>query len=304
MNRAKEWRAGLLFISPFLVGFTLFTIYPVLASLYYSFCDFDIVSPTVPVGLANYAELTHDERFLHGLYNTLVFTLFALPVTMLTALVLAFLLNMKLKGQAFYRTIFFLPSIVPLVASSVLWLWLLNPDYGLLNTMLRPILEAINAVAGTGFKPPGWLVDENYTKAALVLMSAWGVGGSMILYLAALGDVPVTLYEAAELDGAGAWRKAWHVTLPMISPVLLFTLVMGLIGTFQYFSQAWIMTPNGQPGDATLFYALYLFYNAFLYLRMGYASAQAWILFLVIVGATILVFRITRRFVYYGGEGT
>ena len=304
MNRGNQWRAGLLFISPFLVGFTLFTIYPVLASLYYSFCDFDIVSPTVPVVLANYAELTHDERFLHGLYNTLVFTLFALPVTMLTALVLAFLLNMKLKGQAFYRTIFFLPSIVPLVASSVLWLWLLNPDYGLLNTMLRPILETINAVAGTGFKPPGWLVDENYTKAALVLMSTWGVGGTMILYLAALGDVPVTLYEAAELDGAGAWRKAWHVTLPMISPVLLFTLVMGLIGTFQYFSQAWIMTPNGQPGDATLFYALYLFYNAFLYLRMGYASAQAWILFLVIVGATILVFRITRRFVYYGGEGT
>jgi multiple sugar transport system permease protein len=304
MNRAKERRAGLLFISPFLVGFTVFTVYPVLASLYYSFCDFDIISAPCYVGADNYAELVRDERFLHGLYNTLVFTIFAVPVGMLTALVLAFLLNMKLRGQAFYRTIFFLPSIVPVVASSVLWIWLLNPDYGLLNTMLRPALDAINAVAGTAFRPPGWLVDENYTKAALILMSTWGVGGSMILYLAALGDVPVTLYEAAELDGAGAWRKAWHITLPMISPVLLFTLVMGLIGTLQYFAQAWIMTPNGQPGDATLFYALYLFYNAFLYLRMGYASAQAWILFLVIVAATILVFRATRRFVYYGGEGT
>jgi multiple sugar transport system permease protein len=304
MNRAKEWRAGLLFISPLVVGFTLFTIYPVLASLYYSFCDFDILSPAQPVGAANYCELIRDERFRHSLYNTLVFTVFQVPVTMLTALILAFLLNMKLKGQALYRTIFFLPSIVPLVASSVLWLWLLNPDYGLLNTLLAPLLAGINAVAGTAFKPPGWLVDENYTKAALILMSTWGVGGSMILYLAALGDVPVTLYEAAELDGAGPWRRAWHITLPMISPVLLFTLVMGLISTFQYFSQAWIMTPNGQPGDATLFYALYLFYNAFLYLRMGYASAQAWILFLVIVAATILVFRITRRFVYYGGEGT
>jgi multiple sugar transport system permease protein len=304
MNRAKEWRAGLLFISPFLAGFTLFTIYPVLASLYYSFCDFDIISPAQLVGAANYCELLRDERFHHGLWNTLIFTVFAVPVTMLTALALAFLLNMKLKGQAFYRTIFFLPSIVPLVASSVLWIWLLNPDYGLLNTLLRPVLGAVNAVAGTGLRAPGWLVDPNYTKAALILMSAWGVGGSMILYLAALGDVPITLYEAADLDGAGAWRKAWHITLPMISPVLLFTLVMGLIGTFQYFSQAWIMTPNGQPGDSTLFYALYLFYNAFLYLRMGYASAQAWILFLVIVAATILVFRMTRRFVYYGGEGT
>ncbi len=301
MRRSRELRAGLLFISPFLIGFAVFTVYPVAASLYYSFCEYDIISPPQPVGLGNYTGLLADERFLKGLYNTLVFTVFAVPLTMLTALVLAFLLNMKLRGQALYRTIFFLPSIVPIVASSVLWLWLLNPDYGLINTALRPILGAVNALAGTGFRAPGWLVDPNYTKPALILMSTWGVGGSMILYLAALGDVPVQLYEAAEIDGAGAWRKAWHVTLPMISPVLFFTLVMGLIGSFQYFAQAWIITPNGQPGDSTLFYALYLFYNAFLYLRMGYASAQAWILFLVIVAATVLVFRTTRRFVHYGG---
>jgi multiple sugar transport system permease protein len=301
MRRSRELLAGLLFLSPFLIGFAAFTVYPVAASLYYSFCEFDIISPAQPVGLANYAELLTDERFVKGLWNTLIFTLFAVPVTMLTALVLAFLLNMKLRGQALYRTIFFLPSIVPIVASSVLWLWLLNPDYGLINTALRPVLEAVNAVAGTSFRAPGWLVDPDYTKPALILMSTWGVGGSMILYLAALGDVPVELYEAAEIDGAGAWRKAWHVTLPMISPVLFFTLVMGLIGSFQYFAQAWIITPNGQPGDSTLFYALYLFYNAFLYLRMGYASAQAWILFLVIVLATVLVFRTTRRFVHYGG---
>ncbi|MCX5674244.1 MAG: sugar ABC transporter permease [Planctomycetota bacterium] len=303
MNRSSEFRKGLLFISPLLVGFSLFTVYPVLASLYYSFCDFDILSPAQPVGLANYAELAGDERFIHSLWNTLIFTVFAVPATMLTALVLAFLLNMKLKGQALYRTIFFLPSIVPLVASSVLWIWLLHTDYGLLNTALRPILDIVNAVAGTQFKAPGWLVDPDYTKAALVLMSTWGVGGSMILYLAALGDVPVTLYEAAEIDGAGAWRKAWHITLPMISPVLFFTLIMSLISTLQYFDQAWVMTPNGQPGDATLFYALYLFANAFLYLRMGLASAQAWILFVVIVAATVVVFRSTRRFVFYGGEG-
>jgi len=301
MTRTGEMGKGLLFISPFLVGFTVLTIYPVCASLYYSFCDYDIISPAEFVGLGNYADLLADERFVRSLWNTLIFTVFAVPVTMLTALVLAFLLNMKLRGQALYRTIFFLPSIVPMVASSVLWLWLLNPDYGLINTLLRPVLAGINWAAGTSFRPPGWLVDPNYTKAALILMSTWGVGGSMILYLAALGDVPKELYEAAELDGAGAWGKAWHVTLPMISPVLFFTLVMGLIGTLQYFSQAWIMTPNGQPGDSTLFYALYLFYNAFLYLRMGYASAQAWILFVVIVVATVLVFRMTRRFVHYGG---
>jgi multiple sugar transport system permease protein len=190
------------------------------------------------------------------------------------------------------------------VASSILWLWLLNTDYGLINTILRPLLGAVNWAVGTHLQAPGWLTNENYTKPALILMSAWGVGGSLILYLAALGDVPVQLYEAAEIDGAGAWHKARHITLPMISPVLFFTLVMGLIGSFQYFSQAWILTPNGGPGDSTLFYALYLFYSAFLYLRMGYASAQAWILFLVIVAATVLVFRTTRRFVYYGGEGT
>jgi multiple sugar transport system permease protein len=301
VKRQTELRKGLLFISPFLIGFTLFTIYPVCASLYYSLCEYDIISPAEFVGAGNYTSLLADERFVKGLWNTVIFTVFVVPVTMLTALVLAFLLNMKLRGQALYRTIFFLPSIVPLVASSVLWLWLLNPDYGLINTLLRPVLDAVNAVFGTAFRPPGWLVDPNYTKPALILMSTWGVGGSMILYLAALGDVPRQLYEAAEIDGAGASGKTWHVTLPMISPVLFFTLVMGLISSFQYFSQAWIITPNGQPGDSTLFYALYLFYNAFLYLRMGYASAQAWILFVVIVAATILVFRTTRRFVHYGG---
>ena len=300
---SNQWKKGLLFISPLLVGFAVFTIYPVAASIWYSFCDYDVIRPTRFVGLANFVELAHDERFIHSLWNTLAFTVFVVPLTMLTALVLAFLLNMKLRGQALYRTIFFLPSIVPLVASSVLWLWLLNPDYGLVNMFIRPVLDVVNALVGTHLTPPGWLVDPAWTKPALILMCLWGVGGSMIMYLAALGDVPVALYEAAEIDGASAWRKTWHITLPMISPVLFFTLIMGIIGAMQFFDQAWVMTPNGQPGDATLFYSLYLFANAFLYLRMGLASAQAWVLFVVIVIATIAVFRSTRRFVYYGGEG-
>lgn len=303
MKARNERRMGLLFISPFLVGFAVFTVYPVLASLYYSFCKYDLLRPPEFVGLANFQKLLEDPLFLKGLWNTLLYTVFAVPVTMVTALLLAFLLNLKLRGQALYRTVFFLPSIVPVVASSVLWLWLLNTDHGLVNMILRPILGGINGLLDVHLEPPGWLSNPACTKPALILMAAWGVGGSMILYLAGLGDVPRQMYEAAELDGAGAWKKTLHITLPMISPVLFFTLIMGLISSFQFFAQPLVMWPNGAPGDSTLFYALYLFQNAFLYLRMGYASAQAWILFVVIVAATLLVFRSTRRFVYYGGEG-
>ena len=302
MTNAKELRLGLLFISPFILGFILLTVYPICASFYYSFCDYDVISPPRFNGGAHYAELFKDELYLKSIWNTAVFTVFAVPVMMLTALVLAFLLNLKLRGQSLYRTIFFLPSIVPLVASSVLWLWILNPDYGLLNMLLSPVLSVINSLLNTSLETPSWLTDPSFTKPALILMSAWGVGGTMILYLAGLGDIPAQLYEAADLDGAGAWNKTWHVTLPMLSPVLFFTLIMGLISCFQYFAQAWVITPGGQPGDSTLFYALYLFYNAFLYLRMGYASAQAWILFLVIILVTVLVFRGTRKFIYYGYE--
>jgi multiple sugar transport system permease protein len=308
MKASQERRWGLLFISPFLLGFAVFTIYPVCASLYYSFCEYDVLSPPRFVGAENYREMLSDERFAKGLWNTLSFTFFAVPVTMTTALLLAFLLNLKLKGQALYRTIFFLPSIVPLIASSVLWLWLLNSDYGVINSSLRPVLAVLNDLLGLQgahrLEPPGWLTDPSCAKPALVLMAAWGVGGNMILYLAALGDVPRHLYEAAELDGAGPWDRARHITLPMISPVLFFTLVMGLISSFQYFAQPLVMWPGGAPGDSALFYALYLFQNAFLYLRMGYASAQAWLLFLVIVATTLLVFRSTRRFIFYAGEGS
>ena len=303
MKASIERKYGLLFISPFLIGFAAFVLYPVGASLVYSFCNYDIVTPPKYIGVRNYADLMGDELFLKSLYNTLFFTVFSVPLTMVTAMGLAFLLNLKLRGQALYRTIFFLPSIVPVLASAVLWAWLLNTDSGIINAFLRPVCSLLNGWFGTDLHPPAWLFDKNYLKPALILMSLWGVGGSMILYLAALGDVPKQLYEAAELDGAGTWRKTWHITMPMISPSLFFTLVMGMIGSFQYFSQAWVMAPNGQPEDSGLFYALYLFMNAFAYLRMGYASAQAWILFIVIVVSTVLVFRSTRKFVYYGGEG-
>lgn len=303
MKAGREFRLGLLFTSPLLLGFAVFSAYPLLASLWYSFCAYDLISPPVFVGLDNYRELAHDPRFLNAAWNTVVFAALVLPLTMGTALLLAWLLHLKLRGQALYRALFFLPSIVPVVASSVLWFWLLNADYGLLNVCLRPLMAFANGHLGTHLEPPGWLTNPAYAKPALVLMAMWGAGGNMILFLAALGDVPRHLYEAAELDGAGAWSKAWHITVPMISPVLFFTLVMGLIGSFQYFSQPLVMWPAGTPGDSALFYALYLFQNAFLYLRMGYASAQAWVLFLVIVITTVAVFRATRGFVHYAEEG-
>ncbi len=332
MSRTSSWRdrlalspgdrqrilLGLVFTGPWLLGFLVFTAYPVVASFYYSLCDYNVFSAPIFNGGGNYAELIGDPLFIRALWNTLYFMVFAIPMTMLTALVLAMLLNLKVRGQAVYRTIFFLPSIVPIVASTVLWLWILNPEYGVLNMFIRPVLNLLQdlwialpdgLLRGLGLDPaykfpppPGWLADPAWSKPGLIVMSIWGVGNNMILYLAGLQEVPKELYEAAEIDGAGAWTRVRHVTLPMISPILFFTLVMGMIATFQYFTQAFIMTDGGGgPADSTLFYALYLFNNAFIYFRMGYASAMAWIMFVLIMVCTALVFRAARSRVYYAG---
>jgi len=311
---------GLIFTGPWLFGFLVFAVYPVAASFYYSLCDYNVFTRPIFIGGANYVELiTDDKLFWTSLWNTVYFMIFAIPTTMITAVVLAMLLNLNVRGQAFYRTIFFLPSIVPIVASTVLWLWILNPRYGVANKILAPISPYMqwcwdhfatfliwlgaspDRIPEIRF-PPGWLSNEHWAKPGLILMSVWGVGRGMILYLASLQEVPKELYEAAEIDGAGAWTRTRHITLPMISPILFFTLIMGMIGTFQYFTQAFIMTDGGGgPNDATLFYALYLFNNAFIYFRMGYASAMAWILFVLIVACTVLTFRLTRGKVYYAG---
>jgi multiple sugar transport system permease protein len=288
--------AGLLFASPFLIGFAVFTLYPLLASFYYSFCDYNVFDPPVFTGTKNYAELLSDTLFRKACWNTLVFTVFSVPVTMLVALGLAMLLNLKVRGLAFYRVAFFLPSIVPLVAASVLWIWVFNPQFGILNVCIRAIKPFIDPFFT--LPVPGWLTDPAWAKTALIIMSVWGAGSNMVLYLAGLQEVPREQYEAAEIDGANAWRRTWHITLPSISPTLFFTLIMGFIGTLQYFTQAFVMTSGG-PADATLFYSLYLFNNAFTYFRMGYASAMAYVLFVVIVLCTIFLFRGSRRFVHY-----
>lgn len=282
---------GLLFISPWLVGFLIFTLYPVFASAYLSFTDYRVLAPPHWVGFANYTDLLTDhDYFLPSLWDT-IFMFLELPLALVLGLALALLLDLKLRGIAFYRTIFYLPSIVPVVSSAILWTWVLNPEHGLMNAGLHAL----------HIDGPAWLASPAWAKPAMILMDLWGVGGGMVIYLAALQGVPTALYEAAALDGANGWQRIWFVTIPSISPVIFFNLIMGVIGTFQYFTQTFIMT-NGGPNNSTLFYALYLYENAFQFFRMGTACAMAWILFLLTLVATLVVFKSSARWVYYEGD--
>lgn len=282
---------GYAFIAPWIIGFLAFTAYPFLSSVYLSFTRYDIVTPPVWVGAANYHTLlTGDALFWKSLGVTFKFALIAVPLGIILGVSLALLLNLDLRGMGLYRTIFFLPSILPTVATSVVFLWIFNPEIGLINRLLR-------AVGVTG---PEWLQSPQWALPSLVLLSLWAVGGSMVIYLAGLKDIPAHMYEAATIDGANAWQRLRHVTLPLLSPVIFFNLVMGLIGVFQYFTEAYIMTQGG-PEDSTHFYALYLFERAWRYLDMGYASAMAWVLFLIIMTITGLLFWTQRRWVHYEG---
>ena len=296
-------RNGLLFCAPAIVGLACFTVYPVVSLLYYSFCRYSALKPAVWVGWGNYQLLLHDALFWESIYNTAYYTALAVPLGIVIALSLAILLNAKVRGMAFFRTIFYIPSIVPVVASSVLWIWLLNPDYGLINLGVDWLGGISQHLGLPAFSGPGWLRSIVWAKPALVLMSTWGVGGSVVIYLAGLQDVPQDLYEAASLDGATPWQKTRHVTIPFMSPYIFFTTVMGIIGGFQYFTQAWVMTGGtGGPVNSTMMFSMYLFRNAFQLFKMGYACAMAWLLFLVILGATLLLFRSSARYVYYGGK--
>lgn len=292
----RNLRNGLLFCAPWLIGLSVFTAYPVGASLFYSFCDYSVLQAPVWSGLENYERMLRDSVFWLSLKNTLIYALLSLPAGMVVALGLALLLNTGARGMPFFRAVFYLPSIVPLVASAMLWMWIFNGKFGLLNWVLGPVFRLFGAT------PPAWLGDPAWAKPALALMSLWGVGNSMIIYLAGLQNVPRELYEAAEIDGARVWHRFWHVTLPMISPVIYFNLIMGIIGTLQVFTQVFVMTggADGAPARSTLFYALYLFSVAFYDLRMGYASAMAWVLFLIIVALTWLATRLTEKRIYYG----
>jgi ABC-type sugar transport system permease subunit len=299
------------FISPWLVGFAALVVYPFAATFYWSFCRYDLLSPPRWVGGANYrrlaAELVAGERFGQAVFNTGYYALVSVPLSIALGIALAVMLSWNVRGRAVYRTLFFLPSVVPIVAASVLWMWLLDPQEGLVNTVLSwlglPGPAWFNGPR-EALWPPNWWhgTAQLGSKDALALMSLWGVGNFMIIYLAALGDIPHQLYEAAELDGAGPLRRFRHVTLPLLSPVIFFNLVMGLIHAVQAFTQIYIVSDGqGDPAGSALVLSLHLFLSAFKDLDMGYASAMAWTLFVVVLVATAALFRSSRRWVYYQG---
>lgn len=285
----RESAIALLFALPWILGFFVFLAYPVLASLFYSFTDFSVLRPPRWVGGENYVEMLGDEVFWLTIRNTLVYVLSAIPLGAVTAIGLALLLNTKVRGMALYRTLFFVPSLVPMVALGVLWLWIFNGEYGLLNEGLRALR----------LPTPNWLGDPAWSKATLVLIAMWGSGHAMVIYLAGLQDIPVSLYEAAELDGARLWAKTRSVTLPMLSPVILFNGVMGLIGGLQVFAVPYVMFPGGAPARSTYFFTTYLFDNAFRFQRMGYASAMGWVLFLITLALTGISLKLSERQVHY-----
>lgn len=280
---------GWLLISPWLIGFLVFTLGPMLESFWISLHKYDLASAE-HVGVENYRRLlTQDQLFWTALSNTFKFALLSVPLGVAGSLACALLLNTGVRGQRLFRTLFYLPSIVPSVASAILWLWVFNPDNGLLNIGLSKV-----GVAG-----PEWLQNEKTALLALVLMSLWGVGGArMLIFLAGLQGVSETYYEAATLDGASGWQRFRHVTWPLISPVTFFNVIVGLIGAMGVFTNAYIMTGGG-PNNATLFYALYLFRNAFEYFKLGKASAMAWIMFLILLVLTLLQFRLSKKWVHY-----
>jgi multiple sugar transport system permease protein len=289
-----DFRTGMLFLLPWTIGFLAFTLYPMVASFFYSFTIYHPKLPNEWVGLQNYANLWNDKLFWQSLSNTLYMVAIGVPLTLLASFFCAVLLNLKVRGQSIYRVIYFLPSIVPTVASTILWLWILNPQTGILNTLLGYI----------GVQGPNWMTNPNWSKPGLILLGMWGMGGTIVIYLSGLQDVPISLLEAAELDGASWWQRLWNITVPMVSPITLFNLITGVIAQFQYFAQAYVFRgfqALGYPLNSTLFYSVYLYQNGFLWLKMGYASAMAWVLFIIILICTVLLLKISERFTYYAG---
>ncbi|MCC7354197.1 MAG: sugar ABC transporter permease [Anaerolineae bacterium] len=284
---------GWFWISPWVIGLIFFTVGPIIASLILSFTSWDIVRPARWVGLENYREIfTADADFRQALKVTITWAAVMLPTSMVLSVALSLLLNLKVKGMNVYRTLFYLPSVLPAVATTLLWVWVFNPDFGIINWVLQQVGIA---------EGPRWFESRVWALRGLMIMSLWGIGGGAIIYLAGLQNIPPHLYEAAEIDGANIWHRFRHITLPMLSPTLFFTLVMGLIGSFQVFTTAFVATAGG-PMKSTLFYMLYLYTMAFQSFRMGYGSALAWILAVLILACTLVVFRTQALWVYYESE--
>lgn len=300
MTPAARREAAIFYIttSPWVIGFLLFTVIPMGMSLYLSFTSWKVLSPPQWIGFQNYVTMfTNDPDFYQSLKVTVLYAITSVPLQMLVALFLAILLNEATHAVGFFRTAFYIPSIVASVASAVLWTWIFNPRFGPVNGLLRTL----------GMGTPQWFNDPNYALAALVIMSTWGVGGQMLIFLAGLKGLPKSLYEAAEVDGAGRFTRFLRITLPMLSPTIFFNLIMSMIGAFQTFDSAFVISTAhagqiGAPLKSTLFYLLHLYQEGFTYINMGYASALAWVLFLVILCVTLVVNRTSKRWVFYSGE--
>ncbi|MHB0855933.1 MAG: carbohydrate ABC transporter permease [Anaerolineae bacterium] len=293
-NRGRDTLSFYAFISPWALGFLVFTLLPIVASLALSFTNYDMILVPKFRGLANFQELFKDPLFYRSLYNTVYLVFFAVPLGMIVSFTIAMLLNQKVWGMAAYRTAYYMPSVIPIIASAALWMYLLQPQWGLVNGFLKSI----------GLPGPGWLASEVWSKPALIMLMVWGSGGTMIIYLAGLQDIPESLYEAAHIDGANGWGRFMHITVPLMTPTIFFTLVMSLIGTFQVFSVVFVLTDGmGGPVNSTLVYLVYLYRNAFAFFRMGYASAMAWVLFVIVLVLTLMQFKMASLWVYYEVEG-
>lgn len=289
----KEERIFYMLTGPWIIGLLIFFIVPMIASLWISLNQWDMLTPAKFVGMKNYdTAFNHDPLFWQSLKVTALYAVFSVPLGLIFSLLLSLLLNQAVFGMRLFRTIFYLPAVVSGVSVMVLWMWIFNPQIGLLNMVLGYF----------GIAGPGWIFDPRWALPSMVIMSLWStVGGSVIIWLAGLKGIPPTLYEAAELDGAGAWQKFRNVTIPMLTPTIFFNLVMGIIGAMQTFGEAYVMTKGG-PMNSTLFFNFYLFDHAFQNFKMGYASALAWVLFLLILGLTLMVVRSSAAWVYYEGE--
>lgn len=286
--RGRRTITGYLFIMPFILGVMFWVVYPAGMAAWLTFQQWNLITPSKFVGLENFRTMFADKLFWQAVKVTSIYTVFSVPLGLIISFLLALLINTKMRGIAFFRTVYYLPSIVPAVANAVLWAWIFNTDFGLLNAFLNYL----------GIAKIAWLQETEYALPALILMSLWAAGSAMIIFLAGLQGIDDMYYEAAKIDGAGRWAQMWHITIPMMSSVIFFNLILGLINSFQVFTAGYLMTDGG-PQNATLFYVLYLYRVGFQYLKMGYAAALSWVLFFIILALTLIVFRTVGRRVYY-----
>jgi multiple sugar transport system permease protein len=290
-RRTRESIEGYIFIGPAVLGFLAFTLFPIVATLYLSFTEYNLLSSPEWIGLENYRTMIDDEFFWRSMRITSIYSVTAVPLGMTFALIVALLLNRKVPGITLWRTLYMLPTVLSGAAVVMLWRWLYNPEFGLMNVALGYI----------GIDGPNWLGTVRWALPSLILVSLWGFGGKMIVFLAGLQGVPGELYDAVEVDGGNWWNKFRNVTLPMLSPVILFNLVVDVTYAFQFFTEPYGMTEGG-PENSTLFFLIYLYRNAFNYLQMGYASAMAWTLFMIVLAITLLILRSTPMWVHYENE--